>query len=273
MKKYKLISFDLDGTLLKSLHEISEENYEALGKLYELGVVLVPTSGRSLYEIPEKVRKCPYFKYAITSGGAATYSLPDEQLIDSALLTKEESDELFDLLSRYKTVTMTHYQGYSYVDKAQTPEEYDKSRVTVGFKKFIPIYDTPVDNFDSFCRKMDGVELTCSFFPTDEDIKSFKEEALATGKYTVVSSARDNLEVVSKSVDKGRSVLKLAEKLSIKPEETVGVGDSINDLALIKAVGLGIAMKNAVDELKSEADTVGCHYTEHIAKFILEKYF
>ena len=271
--RYRFIAFDLDGTLLKSLTEVSEENYAALKTLYEMGVIMVPTTGRSLYEMPKEVRECPYFRYAITSGGACTYDLRTEEMIASSLLSKEEAEKLFNLLDEYDNVTMTHYRGYSYVDKTQSIEYYDKCRVTNAFKTFIPIFDDAVDDFGAYCRKMDGIELTCSFFSTDKDKEEFKARIKEAGSYTVVASAKDNLEVLSGSVDKGVAVLSLAGSLGIKREETVGVGDSINDLAMIKAVGLGIAMGNALDALKVEADAVGCNCKDHIARFILENYF
>jgi len=271
--KYKFIAFDLDGTLLCDLHSISDENYTALKKLFEMGVALVPTTGRSLYEIPETVRSCPYFSYAITSGGACTYDLRSGKTVSSALLSKKESDILFDLLDEYDNVTMTHYEGESYVDITQNEEYYDKCRVTKGFKAFIPIYDVAVDSFGEKCRQMDGVELTCTFFATDEDKEEFKKRVKASGNFTVASSAKDNLEVLSGKADKGVAVLELASSLGINAEETIGVGDSINDLAMLKAVGLGIAMENAVPELKENADEIGCRHTEHIAKYILEKHF
>lgn len=270
---YKLISFDLDGTLLKNLHEISDENYEALKKLHEMGIFLVPTSGRSLYEIPEKVRKCEYFKYAITSGGACTYDLESGKMIASELMSKDESKFIFDKLFATKNVTMTHYQGESYVDCTQDMAYYDSCRVTEGFKEFIPLMDKAVEGFEKSCYEMDGVELTCSFISTDEELNRLREEIKETGDYTVVSSAKNNIEIVSSRVNKGKAVLSLAANLGIGQQETIGVGDSINDLALIKAVGLGIAMENAVDELKEFADEIGCRYTEHIAKYILERYF
>ena len=271
--KYKLIAFDLDGTLLRDLHSISDENYAALKMLFEMGVVLVPTTGRSLYEIPETVRNCPYFGYAITSGGACTYDLKTGKTISSALLSKKESNILFDLLDEYDNVTMTHYEGDSYVDITQNEEFYDRCRVTKGFKAFIPIYDVAVDSFREKCKKMDGVELTCTFFATDEDKEEFKRRVKASGNFTVAASARDNLEVLSGKADKGVTVLELAASLGISADETIGVGDSINDLAMLKAVGLGIAMENAVPQLKEVADKIGCKCTEHIAKDILKNYF
>ena len=271
--RYRFIAFDLDGTLFETLNGISEENYKALKKLYEMGVVLVPTSGRSLYEIPEKVRECEYFKYAITSGGACTYDLQSGKLIASELMTKEESKFLFDKLFATKNVTMTHFEGECYIDSTQDTDYYDSCRVNESFKIFIPMMDKMMDDFEARCYEMDGVELTCSFIATDEELDTFRKKMKETGLYTVVSSAKNNVEVVSSRVDKGKAVLSLAKRLGIDESETIGVGDSINDLALVKAVNLGIAMENAVPELKEVADAIGCRNTEHIAKFILDRYF
>jgi HAD superfamily hydrolase (TIGR01484 family) len=152
-------------------------------------------------------------------------------------------------------------------------EYYDACRVNENFKKFIPMMDKAIDDFEKKSYEMNGVELTCSLIATDEELDNLRREIKETGLFTVVSSAKNNIEIVSGRVNKGKSVLALASSLGIGQSETIGVGDSINDLALIKAVGLGIAMDNAVAELKAVADTIGCRNTEHIAKYILEKYF
>ncbi len=270
---YKLIAFDLDGTLLFDISKISEENYAALKKIFDMGVTIVPTTGRSLYEIPKEVRECPYFKYAITSGGACTYELKSGELIDSALLTKEESKKLLSLLFEYDNVTMVHHNGYTYVDKTLGPEYYDRCRVNKGFKKFIPIFDEAIEDFKDFCLGLENVELTCTFLPGDRETEEFKTRLKKLGNYTVTKSAKDNFEVISGKADKGEAVASLSKKLGIAKEEIIAVGDSVNDLAMIRSAGLGIAMQNAMEELKAEADHIACHHKEHIAKYILEHFF
>ncbi len=270
---YKLIAFDLDGTLLYDIKRISEENYEALRVLHKKGIILVPTSGRSLYEIPKEVRECPCFEYAITSGGACTYDLKSGEMINSELLTKEESTNLLSLLFEYENVTMVHHNGYTYVDKTLDMDHYCKCRVTEGFKQFIPIFDEAIEDFESFCLGLDGVELTCTFLTSNEHTEEFKRRLSLLGNYTVTKSARDNFEVISGKCNKGVSVLALAKRLGIKDSETIAVGDSVNDLAMIRAAGLGVAMSNAMPELKEAADHIACHYRENIAKYISENFF
>lgn len=270
--KYKFISFDLDGTLLYDLLTISEENYEALRKLYEMGVMLVPTTGRALYEIPEKIRNCPYFSYAITSSGAYTHDLRTGKILDSRLIPREKVKEIFKVLSDYDNASMVHFGGDNYVDKNQTVADYDRCRMTVGFKKIIDLFGKKREDYLDFVTSTEGCEMICIFFAKDEDKEECRKR-LASDGLTVVASAKDNIEVISGEADKGMAAMALASSLGITPEETVGVGDTLNDLALIKSVGLGIAMGNGMEELKAQADAIGCTTKEHIAKHILENYF
>lgn len=66
----------------------------------------------------------------------------------------------------------------------------------------------------------------------------------------------NNIEVNAGGVNKGEAMLWLAERLGIAEEETMGFGDSGNDLALMKYTGVGVAMKNGTEDVKRAADTV-----------------
>ena len=89
----------------------------------------------------------------------------------------------------------------------------------------------------------------------------------------IVSSFAHNIEIISERAGKGKALHRLARLTGIDPSETIAVGDSSNDSEVIRAAGLGIAMKNAWDELKEIADEVAdCTNDEHVAKYILENY-
>jgi len=67
-------------------------------------------------------------------------------------------------------------------------------------------------------------------------------------------------------------LLRLAEILGVDKKATIAVGDSTNDYTMVKMAGLGLAVDNAVEELKQIADKVICNYKEHSAKYILENF-
>ena len=76
------------------------------------------------------------------------------------------------------------------------------------------------------------------------------------GCFEVVSSGPNNFEVMKKGTSKGNAVKELALSLNIKRDEIICLGDNENDLSMIKYAGLGIAMGNACELLKKEADYI-----------------
>ena len=88
-----------------------------------------------------------------------------------------------------------------------------------------------------------------------------------------MSSEPYNIECLDITSGKGVALLKLAEKLGFDKSQTMAVGDSKNDENSITLAGLGLAMKNASDELKRVADKVICSNNEHVVKYLLENYF
>ena len=79
---------------------------------------------------------------------------------------------------------------------------------------------------------------------------------MANPDINVVCGGYNNLEFTAAGVDKGMGLKKLAELLSIPMESTMAIGDTENDLAIIEAAGIGVAMGNATDAVKARADYV-----------------
>lgn len=83
-----------------------------------------------------------------------------------------------------------------------------------------------------------------------------RKELMAIPELSISSSVYNNLEVNAKGADKGAALLWLADYLGIDREETMSFGDGENDIPMIKAAGIGVAMGNALDTVKAAADTV-----------------
>jgi len=91
-------------------------------------------------------------------------------------------------------------------------------------------------------------------------------------KYTVVKSAPYFLEFLHIKANKGLGVKKLAEKLNIKKEEVICIGDAGNDTHMVEYAGLGVAMGNAVQELKDIADFVTLSNEEHGVAHVIDRF-
>ncbi|OJT75988.1 hydrolase, partial [Clostridioides difficile] len=105
--------------------------------------------------------------------------------------------------------------------------------------------------------KADNEILKCILFSENVDsLREAKEEFKKQEDLEVVSSGKINFEVMSKGTSKGIAVKKFCDILGIDSEEVICIGDNENDISMIKFAGLGIAMGNATDEVKSMADFV-----------------
>ena len=269
----RLVACDLDGTLCGSDRDISEENMEGIRLLCEHGIEFVPTTGRAFYEMPELIRECPYIRYYITSNGSA--------VIDKAAnrhytfgIPRTRVKRILDIFDDYTTYIMLHAYGNSHVDLSKdTDDYYHKCGMDCGWINYIRTSDVFHDDFDTFSRSIDEAEMMCVFVAGKEMRNECAERLISLGDLTVTCSDSQNVEVFSKRAGKGNSMLALAHHIGAADSETVALGDSMNDLSMIKAAEVGIAMKNACPGLKSEADIVteydnDSHVIAHLAKIL-----
>lgn len=88
----------------------------------------------------------------------------------------------------------------------------------------------------------------------------------------MTGALKNNIEVTAQNVNKGRAIIELGEMLSIKREEIMACGDGANDMEMIKRAGLGIAMGNAIEEVKRAADAITLTNDEDGAARAIEEY-
>lgn len=93
------------------------------------------------------------------------------------------------------------------------------------------------------------------------------------GKLNVFRSEPFFLELVPNGIDKAHSLAVLLEELKMKPEEMIAVGDGFNDLSMIKFAGLGVAMSNAQEVVRQEADYITLSNEEDGVAAVVDKFF
>ncbi len=269
MLSYDIIFSDLDGTLFDSNMRISKENLAALRQYQQMGGLLVPTTGRCYYELPEQIRAIREFRYFLCSNGADIYDREKEEHIHM-YLTGEEVGRLFSILDEYDTYPLIHYKGRAYCDAdRQSESDFDHYNLSPYYRVMIRDCISFVSQFSDFCHGLDSLEMFCPFFHSTEEMVVCRERLLAEG-FTVAASEKHNLEIFSSAAGKGRSLIRFAEHLGIPRQRTIAVGDSSNDVSMIEAAGLGLAVENAWPVLKEKADRVICHHDEPILKYILD---
>lgn len=269
--KYKyIIASDLDGTLLLAKDTLSEENETAIKKMAESGICFVPCSGRTFFEMPPVLLENPNIRYYIGADGGAIWDKQTDERIELCM-QKDTVRPVFDLLDSYDAHYSVRIKGRSYIDKKKDADEiYLRNKHSPLYVQFIKAYVNIIDGFEEKIRSAESVEMICAFFADHDKLEECAKKLLEMGEFNVASSEPGNIEIFHKSAGKGNALLTLADKLGVPHENTIAVGDSKNDVDMLKKAGLSLAMENAKDEIKAIAHRTICHYKEHSAKYILE---
>lgn len=263
---------DLDGTLLNSNSEICSENIDAINKLYDKGVTFVPCTGRTYSEIPEEIRENCYIRYFIYSNGAVVYDKRSGNRILNCI-SKQLARKILDIIKPYETHITFRHDGKCFVDsRFQSDEDFEYYNVIVPHQVVVRDFAIYLDDFEETIREKDDVEVFSVFFHNLEDKVRCRELIEQTQKLKTVESGEYNLEIMNIKAGKGNALQCLADMLDVSYDETIGIGDSDNDVSLINVAGLGLAVANSCEELKKIADEIICSNDENIVPYVLNHY-
>lgn len=269
----KLAATDLDGTLISSNGEISNENFEAMENAMNNGLYVVPTTGRSFYEMPQSLREKKTYTHCICSNGAVIFDRDGKEIWKSTF-SKAETMELFGILSEYDTMIEVYTKGTPVTEKSKlTKESYIHYRVEENYHDVLTATRKGTENLESFLMENDeGAEMFNIFFSDMDERKEAFERIGKLNNVELTTSMESNMEILQRSVNKGSSLTMLCEKLNVKKEEVMAMGDSRNDLTLLSAAGTALAVANACDDLKQVADEVICSCDESAMAYALSRF-
>lgn len=273
MHNYKIIASDLDGTLLNNESQVSPENMAAISQLLNKGVYFVPSSGRTLSEIPEAIRNNSAIRYIIHSNGAVVL----DRLTGNRILTcipNAVGREILDVLTACECHITIRHNGNCIVDAAyQNDEAFDYYNVIEAHRDCVLHYAIHSDAFLEYAYAADDVEVFSAFFHSYADKLACKKQLEKSGKLRVVEASECNIEIVNIDAGKGNALYSLADMLGVDHADTISIGDSDNDSSITQAAGLGLAVSNACESLKAVADQIICSNEEHAIAYVLSHYF
>lgn len=246
----KLITIDIDDTLVNTAKQVTPRVKAALQEATAQGVKVVLTTGRPLPGVQEYLDELGLNhqddQYAITYNGGVVQTTNGEEVGGKELAYSDylRLREVADELGAYLQVET--------IDAAYTSAKeinYWASRENFLIK--MPLIIKPVDEMDP-----NDHYVKFMFIGDEADIDSWRDALPADVKeaYYIVKSTPQHLEFMHKDATKGSGLLTLAAKLGIDRSETMALGDQQNDVTMIEAAGLGVAMGNAVPEVKAVAD-------------------
>jgi Cof subfamily protein (haloacid dehalogenase superfamily) len=265
--KIRLIAFDLDGTLLNSKKDISPRTREALFRAREKGILLVPCTGRHVNCFPKDIRELEVFSYAITSNGARVYILPSRELVSSCPFEPSVIQNIITECRCYNARILANIEKHDALDTYGPEGKTRSHNFLVGR---VGKWDPPllIDILD--VSKKEGIYKVSLIFENLEDRQKVFGILKKRNDVTITFSDNNNVEIMPLGVNKGKGLEIAASHAGIDMENVMALGDSINDLEMIRAAGYGVAMGNAVTELKEAAKKITLSCDEDGVAFAIE---
>lgn len=268
--KERIIAVDLDGTLLNSSSDISDENLNAIKSLSEKGIKTAVLTGRTFYEIPFKVRTCESIDYFVFSNGAGI-NQRIKGIKFSSTIAKESAVAIYNILSDYTCFTEIYSNGFPFVnefefnDKAFKYFNIDEAFIPVMKETRKAIKNIEAILYDGACN----IEMFDVFFKYESEREECRKRLLqALNDIEITTSMSNNLEITGKGINKGYGLKKLCEITDTDINNVIVVGDSRNDISAFETATTSFAVSNACEELKKLADKVICSNDENIMCYI-----
>ena len=269
---YKLIAIDLDGTLLNSYGEVSEENANAIKKAIENGIEVVLASGRVYSSVKNIAKEIGAENYIISGNGSLVYDMKKDEIIYDQFMDKkkvldiiricDENSIYYNIYTEDTIIAKSiNYNVLFYQSENSKKSESKKTKINIveNIYKYveespnikilkITVCDSDKIIFSGIVRKIKTISkvnvLDISHM-SRKIIKHGTEDVKVEYYYT---------EVSNENVDKWTAIKFLTNKLEIDENEVVAIGDNANDKQMVMNAGLGIAMGNSMLDIQKIGD-------------------
>lgn len=250
---YKLIATDLDGTLVTDDKNLTDKTIENVKKALKKNVKIMISSARTFYRLERYIDELDLRKenqYTICFNGAMIVENITGEVLYSKNLDKQEVNELISLGKQLNVPIMLYSKNVHYAE--EIPEVIQKNKNSKGM-------NLKIENFNKIdFDKEENYIYKIVFMDKPEKIievrKNIPKEIIE--KYEVTSSVPEYIEFVKNGIKKSEAIKFIMNKCKIKQEEVIAIGDGENDIEMLRFAGLGVAMGNADDYVKENADYI-----------------
>jgi Cof subfamily protein (haloacid dehalogenase superfamily) len=268
-RMYKAVFLDMDGTLLKSDHSVSEATIQKIQTLTAKGIPVILVSARPLNAVLPTFHNIglPKSHPIVTLNGS--YIVEAETPIFQATIDLDSTAKVTELVRPFNA-TIAYYlqrEWYSEVSDSWTDHEQRIMDVKIRI--------SPIGSLvkDWSARNTGPNKMMVMSEP--ENITKIQEHlrSIYNGKLNIYPSKPTYLEVMDTRGSKSNAVKFISERMGLTPSEIVAMGDNYNDREMIRFAGMGVAMGNAPEEIKAAADYVTDTNNNDGVRLALEKFF
>ncbi|MEN8076410.1 Cof-type HAD-IIB family hydrolase [Clostridioides difficile] len=277
MNKYKVIVMDVDGTLANSEKKITINTKKALMKLQKQGMILIlasgiPTSG--LMDLARELEMDKHHGLLVSFNGSKIVDCTTNEVLFNETMSIEEGQAVLEHMKKFNVIPMIDKDNYLYVN------DVFNNAIEYNGKSFNIIeYEARGGKF-KLCEKDDLANF--ANYPLNKILTAGEPNYLQETYKEMMEPFKDTLscmftapfyfEFTAKGIDKAKVLESILKKLGVNKEEIIAFGDGHNDASMVKYAGLGIAMGNAVQELKEIADYVTLSNDEDGIAYAIDKF-
>ena len=251
---YQLIALDLDGTLLNSRKELPDDAIQAIRKVCAAGKTVVFDTGRAIPELEEQIALLPEVRYAIFCSGAGLYDTREKKAFSLQPIPDEQTKRILSV-ARTKDIMPQLVLADRDVIQASQMELLEHYNMGV----YRPMYEkamTLVPDIYEFAESCTEPFLKINLYHAEVEERIRTRAQLETPELELVYSEISSLECSAEGVSKGSGLERLCGLLDIPMEACIAVGDADNDIPMLRAAGLGVAMGNAPEYVKTAAGRI-----------------
>ncbi len=266
----KILFTDLDQTLLNNDKSISQENLEAITKMLERGHYFILVTGRPIATGKIVVKELGMTKpgcYMVAFNGAVIYDCAADRILAERTMPMEVMREIIDEAHKAGIYVQTYQKDTILAENYSRELDFYLNNARMRYRIVPDLYTS----LEKEPYKAILIELE-----DQEKLLRFQREHMhLEEKSNSFFSCNQFLEYCPANTDKGSGVHYISYFLNVPMENTIAVGDERNDIAMIRAAHIGVAVQNAHPDLKEVAEYVTEHDNEHgaiaevIERFIL----
>jgi hydroxymethylpyrimidine pyrophosphatase-like HAD family hydrolase len=278
--QYRLIAIDLDGTLLGADQVVSDEDAAAINSVSATGSIVVPCTGRGWCESAPYLKNLAAIARGVYNSGAVVAGISDRHIRNSVAISPLLVKDLVRLLGGMLETVMLYQDAslsgreYLVCGEGDLTEEMRHWFDRNGIRARRPVDPTEDDLQHTLRIRL--VAIGEHGFGIEEAVRERFGDRVELHCFAGLpgadrSKARFMVEVFAAGVNKWRGVKWLARQHGIADDLVAVIGDEINDLAMLKHAGLGVAMGNASPPAKAAADRITLSHTENGVAYALQQ--
>jgi len=251
---FRLVAVDLDGTLLSSKRDIAEENKQALAACVDAGVAVAIITGRRFPSARPYVAALPIDPFVVANSGAIIKAGVNGPLLRRSLLGRDIAEAVLEIAAEAGIEPVVHDGPHGEGHLMLREDARALPHVGRYLSQTIP----PPIWVPSLVLERDPVQI--GFAASLAEIREFAEHLTTKLSVTSVSLIKTEypkedlalLDVLAADANKSSALKFLSTHAGVAMSETLAIGDNWNDLDMLEAAGLGVVMRNAVEELKNK---------------------